>query len=185
MTISVRQNVVRAAAWLILGFTTSLGAEVTPYAGQEQRAIKALSEREIEDTLAGKGMGLAKAAELNHYPGPVHVLELAPKLGLHEAQITRTRAIHTAMQKEAVRVGQALVKSERELDRLFASKAINAASLRTTLSEIGKLQAEVRRVHLQAHLDQRVVLTEEQVQRYNVLRGYGANAAHAHEGHSH
>lgn len=164
---------------------TAAGTEAVPYAGQEQRTIKAMSEREIQDTLAGKGMGYAKAAELNHYPGPAHVLELAPKLELRDAQLTRTRAIHAAMQKDAVRAGQALVEKERELDRLFASKTINAELLRATLNEISRLQAEVRRVHLQAHLDQRVVLTEEQVTRYDTLRGYGASATHSHEGHSH
>ena len=47
-----------------------------PYAGMQQRALKALSEDQIADLRAGKGMGLALAAELNGYPGPIHVLEL-------------------------------------------------------------------------------------------------------------
>ena len=41
----------------------------SPYVGQESREIKALSPQEISDYLSGKGMGLAKAAELNGYPG--------------------------------------------------------------------------------------------------------------------
>ena len=48
-----------------------------PYAGYQQRPIKALSEQQIADLRAGRGMGLALAAELNGYPGPVHVLALA------------------------------------------------------------------------------------------------------------
>jgi hypothetical protein len=35
-----------------------------PYAGHETRPIKALSDREIADLKAGRGMGLALAAEL-------------------------------------------------------------------------------------------------------------------------
>ena len=36
----------------------------------------------MADLRAGRGMGLALAAELNGYPGPAHVLELADKLDL-------------------------------------------------------------------------------------------------------
>ena len=39
-----------------------------PYAGMERRAVKALTDREITDLQAGRGMGLALAAELNGYP---------------------------------------------------------------------------------------------------------------------
>ena len=41
-----------------------------PYAGLEQRAVKALSEQQIADLRAGRGMGLALPAELNGYPRP-------------------------------------------------------------------------------------------------------------------
>ena len=54
----------------------------TPYAGMQTRTIKSLSEQQVADLGAGRGMGLALAAELNGYPGPSHVLELADKLEL-------------------------------------------------------------------------------------------------------
>ncbi|HYV03741.1 MAG TPA: hypothetical protein VFB82_04100, partial [Blastocatellia bacterium] len=54
----------------------------TPYAGMQTRTIKSLSEQQVADLGAGRGMGLALAAELNGYPGPSHVLELADKLDL-------------------------------------------------------------------------------------------------------
>ena len=178
-------KVMAFSIWLFAGVAWAAPA-AGPYAGQEQRETKALSAGEIRDYLAGKGMGLARAAELNHYPGPAHVLELAPKLGLSEAQVARTRAIFAAMQKDAIRHGQSLVEKERELDRLFATGTINPDKLRAVLAEIGRLQAELRRVHLQAHLDQRAVLTPEQVGRYDTLRGYGSSAGdHSHSGHSH
>src|SRR4029079_2796548 len=43
-----------------------------PYAGQQARGVKALSDEEVSGYLAGAGMGFAKAAELNGYPGPMH-----------------------------------------------------------------------------------------------------------------
>jgi len=52
-----------------------------PYAGMQTRSIKALSDQQIADLKAGRGMGLALPAELNGYPGPIHVLELPTNSG--------------------------------------------------------------------------------------------------------
>jgi predicted RNA methylase len=68
-----------------IAFVTSAQAQ-TPYAGMQTRPIKALSEQQVADLGAGRGMGLALAAELNGYPGPSHVLELADKLELSAEQ---------------------------------------------------------------------------------------------------
>jgi hypothetical protein len=161
--------------------TTASAAPPASYAGQEQREIKALSPEEIKDYLAGKGMGLAKAAELNRYPGPAHVLELAEKLQLDAEQKIRSEAIFKTMQVQAVRQGKALVEREHELDRLFAGGGITSEDLRAALEEIGRLQAEVRRTHLQAHLEQRKILTQQQIVRYEELRGYTSHAGRAHQ----
>ena len=166
-------------------FSNADAAPTGPYAGQEQRAIKALSSEEIDSYLSGKGAGLAKAAELNHYPGPLHVLELAETLQLNPQQKARSEAVFKAMQTQAVLVGKALVDKEQELDRKFASGAMTSKSLHLLLAQIGKLQAEVRGAHLQAHLDQRAILTQEQIAKYDDLRGYTTGNATGHGGHSH
>jgi len=44
-----------------------------PYAGLQNRSIKTLSDQQIADLNAGRGMGLALAAELNGYP--VHYMQ--------------------------------------------------------------------------------------------------------------
>lgn len=163
---------------------TASATQPSSYDGQEQREIKALAPEEIQSYLAGKGAGLAKAAELNHYPGPAHVLELADKLQLSEEQKARTKAIFDAMQKEAVRQGKALVEKEQELDRQFAAGVITTDSLRSTLKQIGELQAEVRRAHLQAHLEQKAILTKEQIAKYDELRGYASRNKSEHGDHS-
>src|SRR5262249_20157560 len=67
------------AAVVALAVSVPLGsslADSSPvsYAGRQTRAIKALSEEDIAPLLNGEGMGMAKAAELNGYPGPKHVL---------------------------------------------------------------------------------------------------------------
>ena len=164
---------------------TASATQPGSYAGQEQREIKALSSEEIQSYYAGKGAGLAKVAELNHYPGPAHVLELADKLQLSEEQKVRTKATFDVMQKEAVRQGKILVEKERELDRQFAVGAITSDDLRSALMQIGNLQAEIRSAHLQAHLEQKAILTKEQVAKYDELRGYTSRNASESDDHSH
>jgi hypothetical protein len=144
----------------------------SPYVGQETRAIKALSQDEVEGLLAGKGLGFAKAAELNGYPGPAHVLELADKLHLSDAQRIATSAILAEMQRRAATAGAKLVEQERQLDRRFADGSVTKEALAASLARIGELQADVRRAHLDAHIAQVDVLTAEQRAAYMRLRGY-------------
>src|SRR5204863_9277095 len=89
----------------------------TPYAGMQSRSIKALSDQQIADLAAGRGMGLALAAELNGYPGPVHVLELADQLDLSRDQRASVQSLFDAMKAEAIPLGARLIEQEKELDR--------------------------------------------------------------------
>lgn len=157
----------------------------SPYAGQAERPLKALSDEEIQDYLTGQGMGLAKAAELNGYPGPKHVLELAGQLQLADSQKAEAQRIRGRMLKEAKRLGGLIVEKERELDGLFAGGLIDGDRLRALTGQIARLQGELRAAHLQAHLEQRRVLTPGQIRKYDGLRGYGAGRANPHGGHEH
>ena len=165
-------------ASLVIVATTATGIAQTtsPYTGQEQRTIKALSDDEIRDLLEARGMGLAKAAELNSYPGPLHVLQLANELGLSDAQRKATDSLYATMRQRALSIGRQIVEAERTLDRAFANGAIESATLRSQLRAIATLQGELRAVHLEAHLAQRALLTPEQIAQYDVLRGYRRSA---------
>ena len=143
-----------------------------PYAGQQTRAIKALSDAEVDDLLAGRGAGLARAAELNGYPGPMHVLEHADALKLTPQQRAATEALMAPMRAAAQKHGAAVVAAEREIDAMFAKATVTAESLRAKLDEAAAAQARVRQAHLDAHLAQRAILTPEQIAAYAVLRGY-------------
>ena len=162
----------------------------SPYVDQTSSGIKSLSDEEVADYLSGNGMGLAKAAELNGYPGPAHVLELADQLALSPNQKERTEAIFERMQSQAKSVGKRLIDEERKLDELFASKTISSPLLHQTLGSIASLRAEVREIHLQAHLDEAQILSQAQSTTYWHLRGYDDSAGHAHSpdgsaGHAH
>lgn len=86
------------------------------------------------------------------------------------------------MHRDAVTIGEKIVTLERELDDRFASSAANADSLRPLLDRIGSLHAQLRFVHLQAHLETRALLSPTQIATYAELRGYGSSHG-GHHGH--
>src|SRR5438552_19141178 len=90
------------ACGLVAAGISGVRAETSPYAGMQNRGLKALSEQQIEYLRGGRGIGFALAAELNSYPGPAHVLELARALNLFEGQHDRTRLLLEEMRNTAV-----------------------------------------------------------------------------------
>lgn len=146
-----------------------------PYAGMEARDIKALSPEQMADLRAGRGMGLALAAELNGYPGPRHVLDLADELKLSPEQHRRTEDLFTAMQRETGVIGERLIEAERRLDRLFAERQATPQSVSAATSEAARLEGQLRAAHLRYHLAMVDVLTPDQAHHYNRLRGYSAH----------
>ena len=153
----------------------------SPYAGEQSRAIKSLSEAEIDALATGAGAGLAKAAELNGYPGPTHVLELADRLRLDERQRDATRRLLDGHKTKARRLGAELLAAETDLDGLFARRQADAGQVEQATQRVGALQAQLRAEHLNTHLLQTKLLSDEQVRRYAVLRGYSPVAAGAKE----
>jgi Spy/CpxP family protein refolding chaperone len=144
----------------------------SPYAGQAGSEIKALSADDVKALKEGTGMGMAKPAELNHYPGPRHVLDMKDEIGLSTAQTAELQAIYDRMHATAVVLGGQIIAKEKALDDEFASGTIDKSTLADLTSRIGALQAALRAVHLSAHLETRSVLTPEQITRYDSLRGY-------------
>lgn len=145
------------------------------YAGQQAREVKALSAQEMADLEAGRGMGLARVGELNHYPGPAHVLELRGRLGLTPAQVDSVQASFGRMEAAAKPLGVELIRRERALDDAFKAGTVTPAGMASETEGIGTLQGRLRAVHLAAHLDMRSVLSAEQVSRYDALRGYAGS----------
>ena len=129
------------------GAGTHAGAIHSPYAGQEERGIKALPQADVEGLLAGAGTpfgGMAKPAELNGYPGPRHVLD-------------------------AVEAGEFEITGKQKI------RIETSGRLRENVANSADTYGRLRFVHLEYHLRMVDVLTPEQVGRYNVLRGYAGN----------
>ncbi|MCR6652079.1 MAG: hypothetical protein NVV73_11540 [Cellvibrionaceae bacterium] len=132
-------------------------------------------------------MGYAKAAELNGYPGPKHVLELGKELSLTAEQQKKTETLFALMEASAKSLGAELIAAERDLDQTFINKKIDEATLTELVNKIGEVESRLRAVHLNAHLQQVKVLNEQQIALYMTLRGYdgaGSHGKHHHHHHS-
>lgn len=148
-----------------------------PYAGMEKRKIKALSEDRIEGLSTGKGIGYALAAELNNYPGPSHVLDMAKMLGLSDERKNKIQTLFDGMKGEAIALGKMIVEKEAALDRAFADGKIDPDSLEAMVAGIARLEGQLRTVHLTTHLQTKSILSSHQVMLYNRSRGYSGQAA--------
>lgn len=148
---------------------------LSPYAGQETRTIKSLSEQDIKQLQAGEGWGLAKAAELNGLPGPAHLLQMKDEIKLSQQQIEKLKSVFDTMKNDAIRLGNKLINLEKDLNDAFATQNINRSSLKKKLAEIEKIRKELRFSHLAAHLETPGIISQQQIAEYNKLRGYNNN----------
>jgi hypothetical protein len=176
-------TVVLALLACVLAGSSLADSSSTSYAGQQTRAIKALSEEDISALLKGEGMGMAKAAELNGYPGPKHVLTLAKELKLTEAQLQQVQIIFDRMSAAARPLDAELVGRELLLDRLFAEGEMTPDRLAVETAAIGTLEGSLQSVHLAAHLQTRELLNTDQIALYKRLRGYDSPTAPVHHHH--
>lgn len=149
------------------------GEHTSPYTDLESREIKALSAADVDGLLAGAGMQLALPAELNGYPGPRHVLDMAEMLGLSDGQRTSVQEVFDRMQEEAQALGAKIVEAERLLDAAFAEGTIDEAFLESMAGDIARARGALRVAHLKAHLEVYPLLSEEQRSHYRMARGYG------------
>jgi len=162
----------------------------SPYAGQEIRGIKALSQGDVEGLLAGEGTpfgGMAKPAELNGYPGPRHVLD-AVEAGEFEVTVEQKEqieALYDEMRSEAIALGEKIIDIEKAIDDAFANGTITEDFLQEKVLESADLYGQLRIVHLKYHLKMVDILTPQQVAQYNELRGYSSDdpCANIPEGH--
>jgi hypothetical protein len=166
---TLRALLLFGVAWLMA--LPALADDVS-YAGQQARPIKALSDDDTAALRKGEGMGMAKAAELNGYPGPKHVLDLAQQLQLTDAQRRDVQAIFDRMSAAAKPLGGELIAQER-LDQVFAEGGIARDRLAAATPAIAKVQSRrLRAVHLSVHFETRALFNRDQLARYEHLRGY-------------
>lgn len=90
------------------------------------------------------------------------------------------------MRAEAIEAGERLIMAEAALDVAFTSGDLDEAHLRHLIDVAEAARADLRFIHLSRHLSTPALLTDEQIDRYGELRGYGSDACRATaEGHCH
>lgn len=170
----------RFICWTILCGSLVLSASVqaqhtghvSPHQNETERSIKTLSAQDVSGYLNGRGMGLAKAAELNGYPGPMHVLEAEKDLKLTPDQKARIQATFEVMHNRAVELGKQILNQETALNGLFINEKATPETVQTTVDSLARLQGRLRLAHLDAHLKTKELLSAQQIKQYNQIRGY-------------
>lgn len=147
--------------------------------------VNSLSGEEVRGLRDGEGMGLARAAELNGYPGPIHVLEAARegKIHLEPEQRGAIERIHAAMKAEARALGEQILAMEARVEAGFREKRMAEADLTREVEDIGRQRTALRLAHLRAHLLTASLLRPEQIEHYNQLRGHASQAPDRRHGH--
>jgi Spy/CpxP family protein refolding chaperone len=177
------------AAFVVLAFVgiAASAPAPSPYVGQLGSSVRGLSQEEVDGLLNGLGLGYARMAEVNGYPGPLHVLQLRQELGLSDDQAARVQAVFAQMQADAKRLGAIILDRERELSAGFADRTMTEAALRARVDGLAVSYGHLRAAHLRAHLATAALLSAEQIAKYNQLRGYGGgdqpSPPHTHPGH--
>jgi hypothetical protein len=147
----------------------------SPYLDQLDSSVRGLSQEDIDGLLAGEGMGYAKSAELNGYPGPRHILDMSRELQLSTEQMTSISSIFDSMNRSAVALGQTIVALEGTLSQSFSDHTVTQQNLQEHVDQLTELYGQLRQVHLQAHLNLTPLLSTQQLAQYQRLRGYSHN----------
>lgn len=131
-----------------------------------------LSPDEVVGLREGRGMGLARPAELHSYPGPLHILELADELDLTAEQRADAERLRAEMLAQARSLGEQIVERERHLDDLFATGTATPERVDRITAHIAEAKGQLRAAHLRAHVAMRDTLTPAQIADYDRLRGH-------------
>ena len=171
-------TVLRWIGWIGLFAVVSTPAwtqsvhKTSPHAHARSAEVSGLTADDVRALQNGEGMGLARAADLNHFPGPKHLLDLGAELNLNPGQIKRIRAIHGRMKAQAIAKGEDILEAEAHLAGLFASGRPSAAQVKRITEQIGIMRGQLRAIHLIAHIDSTRELTAAQIEGYDRLRAH-------------
>lgn len=147
-----------------------LGGAVAVAPAQQSEAAQAgeietpewINDREQRMLLEGRGMGAGRVAMAAGYPGPMHVLRQADELELTDEQRAQTSALRQRVHERSREIGAEIIAAEQRLGEVLASDPVDRDAMRRVLGEIADLHADRRAVHIEAHLDQAVLLDAEQ-----------------------
>ena len=154
----------------------------SPYVDQLNNPIRGMTLDEITNLETGAGSGFARAAELNGYPGPRHILDFQEDLDMSKDQLEQVRALFDEMNAGARALGEEILQMETDLELAFREGTIDEASLEAKVTALAAKYGELRLLHLRTHLVSLKILSPGQVSLYNQLRGYDGHGEMQHDG---
>lgn len=158
--------------------TLEHGATASPYARSDAYpGVQGLTAQEVRDLREGNGMGQARAAELNGYPGPKHLLDMQTQIGLTSEQRDTVSRLYARMKERTTALGERVLVEEGRLEEMFRTRTATPEALAAQVRVVESLRGELRLAHLATHLETLPLLTQAQVAQYNAMRGYGASSA--------
>jgi Spy/CpxP family protein refolding chaperone len=134
------------------------------------RRVDLLLDEAEKVLTSGRGFGMAFAADQNGYPGPMHALELREQLALTAEQAVTLELVTQSMFDAARLRSRDLLDAEERLRQMFAGQTANDTQIESQARAIERLRADVRLIHLRAHLQTFDVLTAPQRQLYGQIR---------------
>src|SRR4051812_1407030 len=102
------------------------------------------SQERAEGLRQGLGMGLAKPADNNGYPGPRHALDAADQLHLTGEQKRQITDLFDRMKAEAIPAADRLLRDEAALEALFSSHTANLGNITAAAETANRSLAAVQ-----------------------------------------
>jgi Spy/CpxP family protein refolding chaperone len=138
-------------------------------ASADMQQHHACLEAERASIERGEGFGMAMVADHAGYPGPRHVLDMAAELKLTADQRAAMEKVFSSMHEKALARGKELAEAEDRLEQMFRDGKPEA-DLREQSFRVDSIHAELRWIHLSAHLAAQKILTADQIAQYTKLR---------------
>ena len=126
-------------------------------------------DEELASLERGEGFGMGMAADRNGYPGPRHVIDLAADLRLTAEQRAAMEKLFAGMHEKALARGKEFFEAQARLEQMFRDGRPEA-DLREQAFRVDSIHAELRWIHLSAHLAAQKILTPQQIAQYTRLR---------------
>jgi len=162
----MKANRIGIAVLACLAFVTAGRTQQHPSDMQRHHACLEEERASIE---RGEGFGMAMPADHAGYPGPRHVLDMGAELHLTAEQRAAMEKLHSGMKEKALVRGKELFEAQERLEQMFR-EGRTEADLREQSFRIDTIHAELRWIHLSAHLAAQKILTPAQIAEYTRLR---------------
>ena len=156
---------------LAIGVSYSVAAQTPADSTLKKSPLKTLSYEQYNALVNGEDIyGMSLAGELNHYPSPEKVIKYKRELDLSPIQVSKITAINKEFHRKKLEMGQTIIKNERVLDSIFKYHRLDNGSLIYYTNRYGLYQGELRNTILQACLATRVLLSQQQIDRFEALQ---------------